>query len=394
MKAELVNFELWFTYDEEHNQDKIDRLTIELAIADIKEAVEAKQVDCIIGLLLVDGFLYKNHEGFYSILREIYNRATELGIKKFYLMPGMCSNYQEQLDRRNLDFEIIDWNFPANQIYQSYKDNLDTIFDWNYKADKFLFLGGVPSRPNRIGLMSKYYDLQVLDRADWSFFPPWTKDDKDWCRGYLWHYTDQEYNNFLNFCNRAVDKKYEVSKDYSRVSGKELADKNLLDSPWLNDCGWIDPNVYKNTSLSIISEGSCYPPATDFKFLTEKLWRAIINNHPFILADHPDRFTFMKEVGLRTFDEYLLVPDYAYIQDENQRLDAVVDNTIFFLNNIPKNVDQLNSDIEYNKKIMFDIIEENHKIIGWLKKDLNVDQESINKWLLVKDFKTYIRIPK
>lgn len=394
MKAELINFELWFSYDTEHDQEKVDRLTVELALADIKKAIEEKNIDCVVGLLLVDGFLYKDHEGFYTVLKEIYNRATALGIKKFYLMPGICSNYQKELDKRNLQYEIIDWDFSVGQIYQSYKDRLTEVNNWNPDANKFLFLGGVPSRPNRIGLLSKYYDLKLLDRANWSFFPPWIEDDKIWCRDHLSHYTDIEYDNFLKHCDSAVDEKYSVSKDYSRVSGKEFADKKLLDSPWLTDCAWIDPAVFSNTSLSIISEGSCYPPAKDFKFLTEKLWRAVINNHPFIVADHPERFSFMKDIGLRTFEDYLLIPDYAFIKDENQRLDAVVENTVYFLDNIFKNIDQINNDVIHNKKILFNIVENNTQTINWLMSTLLVDKSSIDTWLTVKDFKPFIRIPQ
>ena len=394
MKAELVNFELWFTYDEEHDQDKLDRLNIELVIADIKSAVESKNVDCIIGLLLVDGFLYKDNDRFYAILKRIHQEGTDLGIKKFYLMPGMCSDYQTNLDQRSLAYEILDWDFPVNQMYQSYKDKLHLVHNWNPLANKFLFLGGVPSRPNRIGLMSKYYDSGLLNKAEWSFFPPWTIDDQEWCRAHLGHYTDEQYAEFLKYCDRAVDDKYAVSKDYSRVSGKEMADKNLLDSPWLNDCGWIDPSVFHDTSVSIISEGSCYPPATDFEFLTEKIWRAVINNHPFIVADHPDRFTFMKHRGLRTFENYLQNPEYAYIENEENRLDAVVENTRYFLNNVIDCVEQINIDINHNRAAMFDILNRNKQMLEWLKAELDVDQLSINKWLLTKDFKTYIRIPK
>jgi hypothetical protein len=394
MKAELVNFELWFTYDEEHDQDKLDRLNIELVVADIKEAIAIKNVDCIIGLLLVDGFLYKDNDRFYSILEKIYQQGTQLGIKKFYLMPGMCSDYQDQLDSRGLKYKILTWDFPVNQMYQSYKDKLHLLHDWNPTADKFLFLGGVPSRPNRVGLMSKYYDSGLLERAEWSFFPPWTADDQQWCREHLKDYTDEQYDKFLEYCNRAVDDKYAVSKDYSRVSGKEMADRNLLDSPWMNDCGWIDPNIFHSTSVSIISEGSCYPPATDFEFLTEKIWRAVINNHPFIVADHPDRFAFMKHRGLRTFEQYLHNPDYAYIKDEQIRLDSVVANTRYFLNNIADHVEKINTDINHNRTVMFDILNRDQKMIEWLKVELTVDQTSIDRWLLTKDFKTYIRIPK
>ena len=385
MKAELVNFELWFTYDDDHDQDKLDRLNIELVVADIKSAVESENVDCIIGLLLVDGFLYKDNDRFYSVLQKIYQAGTDLGIKKFYLMPGMCSDYQSNLDQRSLAYEILDWDFPVNQMYQSYKDKLHLVHEWNPTAGKFLFLGGVPSRPNRIGLMSKYYDANMLNAGVWSFFPPWTEDDQQWCREYLSHYTTDQYNAFL---------KYAMSKDYSRVSGKEMADRDLLNSPWLNDCGWIDPEVYRTTSVSIISEGSCYPPATDFEFLTEKIWRAIINNHPFIVADHPDRFTFMKKIGLQTFENYLHTPEYAYIENEGNRLDAVVKNTRYFLDTVVDKIEQINIDIDHNRRVMFDILNRDQKMIEWLKTELSVSQSSIERWLLTKDFKTYIRIPK
>lgn len=394
MRAELVNFELWFTYDADHDQDKLDRLNIELVVADIKEAVENNNVDCIIGLLLVDGFLYKDNDRFYSILKRIHQEGTDLGIKKFYLMPGMCSDYQNNLDQRSLAYEILDWDFPVNQMYQSYKDKLHLVHKWNPEANKFLFLGGVPSRPNRIGLMSKYYDAKMLDLGIWSFFPPWTDEDQEWCRDHLSHYTDEQYAEFLEYCDRAVDEKYAVSKDYSRVSGKEMADRDLLDSPWLNDCGWIDPEVYHTTSVSIISEGSCYPPAVDFEFLTEKIWRAVINNHPFIVADHPDRFTFMKHRGLRTFENYLHTPGYAYIENEETRLDSVVANTGYFLDAVVDNVEQINIDIDHNRTVMFDILKRDQKMIEWLKTELSVEQSSIDRWLLTKDFKTYIRIPK
>ena len=394
MIAELVNFELWFTYDDDHDQDKLDRLNIELVIADIKAAVENSNVDCIVGLLLVDGFLYKDNDRFYSILKKIYQEGTDLGIKKFYLMPGMCSDYQNNLDQRSLAYDILDWDFPVNQMYQSYKDKLHLVHKWNPAANKFLFLGGVPSRPNRIGLMSKYYDAKILDNGIWSFFPPWTDDDQKWCRDHLNHYTDKQYTEFLKYCDRAVDEKYSVSKDYSRVSGKEMADRGLLDSPWLNDCGWIDPDVFHDTSVSIISEGSCYPPATDFEFLTEKIWRAVINNHPFIVADHPDRFTFMKHRGLRTFENYLYNPEYAYIENEETRLDAVVENTRYFLDTVADNIEQINIDIDHNRRVMFDILDRDQKMIEWLKTELSISQTSIDRWLLTKDFKTYIRIPK
>jgi len=393
MKSELINFELWFTYSDETDKDTLDRLTIELALNDIKNSVENDQIDCVIGLLLVDGFLCRNNDRFYSVLREIQNGSYRLGIKKLYLLVGICSDYQEELDKRDLNYTIISWNFCVNQMYQSYKDKFHLLPNWSTVSNKMLFLGGVPSRPNRIGLMNRFYKSNLLDNMEWSFFPPWTLDDKKWCRQHLKEYTDIEYDKFLKECDRAVDEKYTVSKDYSRVTGKGLADNNLLNSPWLEDCCWIDPTVYKNTSLSIISEGGAYGDK-NYKFLTQILWRAIINRHPFIIADIPDRYHFIKECGLRTFEDYLELTNYGYINSEESQLDAVVVNAKYFLENMHKNTDDIKKDIEHNYNIFFKIVEENNRKKIWLERHLNVSKNSIEKWFLSKDFKTFIRIPK
>ena len=43
---------------------------------------------------------------------------------------------------------------------------------------KFLFLGGVPDRLNRIWLLYQLYNRGLLPHAEWSFFPPWTSEQK------------------------------------------------------------------------------------------------------------------------------------------------------------------------------------------------------------------------
>ena len=296
----VINFELLFLYRESYTQADIYQSTYKLIIDEIQQALQDKNINAVIGLLCVDGFLYKNNEEFYSLLKDVQTYSKSLGIKKLSLVVGICAGYQHELDVRGLEYEIIDWDFSVNSVYQSYKSRLNKLNQWNPRANKFLFLTGVPSRPARIGLLSKFYDANMLDRAEWSFFPPWTDDDKKWCRTYLSKYTDDQYNQFLLDCERKVDDIYDQSKNYSRLRGKELADLKIFDTRWCKDHCWIDPELFKNTLVSIISEGSVYPPATDHKFLTEKTWRAVIQRHPIILADQSDRINFMKSKGLHT----------------------------------------------------------------------------------------------
>jgi len=392
MKTELINFELWYSYDDEHDIEKINNLRISLVLKDIERAVKIRQVDTIVGLLLIDGFLYSTT--IYESLAVIENEAKKLGIKNLYLLPGMCGleKYQEEIDKRNLSYKIITgYDFAAKQMYLSYKNQPN--IKWQSDTDKFLFLGGVPSRANRIGLLYRYYKENMLDNCEWTFFPPWTEKDKQWCRNYLNSCTDQEYNEFIKFADRAIDSKYANSKCYSTFSGKEIADTNILQTEWIQDPSYIDPNIYKTTSLSIITKYE-YDNATSHSFLGEKTWRAIINNHPFILADNKpaERFDYMKSLGINTFDNFT-INNYGYIIDEEERLDSVVENTKYFMSLIDTHKDEIDTAIKHNYNIFKKVCENNKEIEMLLKHYFNASKESM-KILKVKGYDKFIRVPK
>ena len=395
MKAELINFELWHTYDSIYDAEKICQRKVELALADISSAIQTKNIDTVVGLLLLDGFLFSNNKYFYSALVQIEQGARALGIKNLYLLPGACplGTYQEEINNRGMTYKIIpDYDVAAQQMFISYQGK-DT-YKWNANTGKFLFLGGVPDRANRIGLLSRYYDAGMLANAEWSFFPPWTDADKQWCRNYLRKYSDREYDEFIKFCSRAVDSKYEESKNYSRLTGKALVDAGVLYTSWIQDPSYIDPQIYRNTSLSILSKYE-YSDANSHKYLGEKTWRAVINNHPFIVADNKpgERFDYMKSLGLETFDKFV-VEQYGYIFDEETRLDAVVESTKIFMDAILTHCDEINDLIENNRKMFLSVIERNFKIQQWVKDALGVDSVSMNKWFNSKDYETFIRVPQ
>jgi hypothetical protein len=253
----------------------------------------------------IDGMLYRNNDRFYALLKRINDSAKELGILEVKLIIGSCPYFQHELDARGIDIQTIDYDSSIRLIYNDFFSIVDRskeLYPWNPTAHKFLFLTGIPSRANRIGLINKFYEAGLLSHADYSFFPPWTESDKIWCRDYLKHYTDEEYDVFLESCTRSVDDLYEHSKDYSRVSGKQIIDKDLVNTKWVQEPHYINPKVYTNTCLSILSEGAVYNPETELRFLTEKTWKVILNRHPFILADDPIRFDYLKGLGLRTFE--------------------------------------------------------------------------------------------
>lgn len=312
MKGKIVNFEILHVSEDERRERIITQL----------QSAQEQGFDCVYGLLLMDGFLYRNPETFH----------VDIPVK---LIAGMC----EHDDHLYL-------NYYHRIVYNSFKNTI--LPAWNNKSKSFLFLGGVPSRTNRINLLSKFYDAQLLNTAVWTFFPPWTDSDKEWCRNAIPHYTDEQYLKFLDACDVRIDERYEQSKNYSRITRDDWDEQDTYSQPWVKDLAWINPQVFADTLLSIISEGNVYEPATNYKFLTEKTWRAVAMRHPFIFAGYPEQFDYAKSLGLRTFEEYMLIKDYAYITDENLRLDAVVINTKYFLDNYSQHNDAIQQDTEHN----------------------------------------------
>lgn len=272
------------------------------------------------------------------------------------------------------------WDFNLNMVYQSY-NNKETA-TWNPTAEKFLFLGGVPSRSNRIVLLSKFYNSGLLNRSEYSFFPPWTESDKEWCRNAL---ADMyNYDQFLNDCDRSIDDLYSTAKDYSRLSSAELLETKIHETDWCQNPGWIDPSVFYSTCFSIISEGNAYPPATDYKFLTEKTWRTVVNRHPFIFAGEVEQYQYLVSKGLRTFEEYMF--PYGHLSNENNRFDLIVLNTEVFLQSIKQNKAAIRNDIEHNFNIFVREAERNNSLLDFLSNNYSITEEELTRWFRQKSF--------
>jgi hypothetical protein len=320
--------------------------------------------DIVYGLLLMDGFLYRNPETF----------PVEIPVK---LIAGMC----EHPDHLYL-------NYYHRIVYNSFKNT--QLPKWNSDSKSFLFLGGVPSRLNRINLLSKFYDSNMLDNAVWSFFPPWTDADKIWCRTAMLHYTDEQYLKFLSTCEQRIDDRYEESKNYSRISRKEWDEQDTYNQPWVNDLAWVNPQIFADTVLSIVSEGNAYDPATNYSFLTEKTWRAVAMQHPFVFAGYPEQFDYAKSLGLCTFEQYMLIKDYAYITDEDKRLDAVVVNTKYFIDNYNQYNNEIGKDIEHNYSLFMELFKKDNKLLN----SLAITEYDKEQWFNQTGFSHLLKIQK
>lgn len=77
----------------------------------------------------------------------------------------------------------------------------------------------------------------------------------------------------------------------------------------------IDVSLYKNTFMSYVSETHFGNGVTDDVFFpTEKLFRSILNCHPFIVASTPKFLHNLRKFGYKTFSPYI---DELYDADED-----------------------------------------------------------------------------
>ncbi len=354
-KTAIVNFEAFFI-------PKEDRFNV--IMRDIQVAA-SNGCNSILGLMLADGFLFYDYD--YSVLLEnIKTESAKFGIEQIVLVPGICH------DGNVPGFGIIkDFNYNLHLAYLSYKDNRHLLKPWNPNATKFLFLGGVPDRPNRINLMEKFYKSGLLKDAVWSFFKPWTTEQKVWCRNALSNYSDKEYNDFLDYCENKIDDMYLNSKEY----GTSNANFDYNNCEWFKNPSWIDPQVFANTLLSVVSEGNSYKGHSS-KFLTEKTWRVFAQRHPYILAANDEMMEYVKSLGFKTFNS-------------SNDLDSIVESVKIFLEQRP----DVTNDVEYNYKHFFKLGEENTQVLIDIQNMFNISSEEIDKWFNKTGFSHLIRKP-
>ncbi len=338
----IVNLETFFIPEEQ----KYDVL--------IKEIGDC---DKVLGLMLADGFIHETPGNVIRLLAEQVDLTIVAG-----------------LAAENTDYKkVIPFNFNLHTTYNSYKDK--ETHCWNTNAQKFLFLGGVPNRPNRIGLLDRYRKSNLLKHAEWTFFKPWTQEQEVWCRNQV-----SDYDEILKLC-RQIDNIYETSKHY----GTEPSDNQ-----WTKDTAWLDPSIFQNTLLSVVSEGISDSDLS-YKYLTEKTYRVFVQRHPFLHASNPEMFNHIKDLGFKTFEDYMLIKDYAYLPSEEDRLDAIVSNTKYFLENYKTNIKNIQKDVDYNYDHFFNLVENNLTTLKELSKNFGIEQLEIDKWFNQKGFHHLIR---
>ena len=199
--------------------------------------------------------------------------------------------------------------------------------NWTPGNKKFLFLTGKCDKINRVVLLYKFFTRGMLSRAVWSLFFHHESFEK--AKKYLPELNHSEYTKFFmdHCCNPD--------------------DADVI----LNSSGSIHYNgipyresLYADCDFQVISETGF----TDRAWITEKTWLSIINRRPFIMAGDIGTLKKLKQMGFRTFEQYLKIVNYDELTDPEQRLTAIVDNTQHWLEHIQEYQNLISQDVEHN----------------------------------------------
>ena len=224
-----------------------------------------------------------------------------------------------------------------NRIFNIGK--IPVIKNWNSDANKFLFLSGKPQKQHRIRMLYKIINAGLKDCLEWSFFMP--QGAREVCHALLPELTLDEFNKFVEDHIRSPDDisvfMMDDSLHYSGIP--------------------FDPTLFKNSLFQVVSECYWEHPGPAGLWATEKTWISMVNKQPFILVSDTGSLAKLTEWGFRTFTKYLKIPNYDTIEDDEQRLNAVLENIEHWNLNIHKHTDAIRADVSYNYAHYTSIVE-------------------------------------
>jgi hypothetical protein len=392
-KARVVNIE-WTPDNNRWNLDKqvFSELKLKWIFKELKQAAK-DGCDTVIAVMMIDGVLNPEPNIWPGEVAKMKERCTKLGIEKLVFVSGH-GGHEYMVPVAFDKMYAIDYTLQFT--YKSYEDRIkkNKLTQYNPHADKFLFLGGVPSRMNRIGLLYKYYKLGMLDyNAIWTFFVPWTEEERRVCKDIMHILTEEELTEFCNFAERRIGDEYEHAKKFFAQEYYKTGDfHDVGETDWARAPALIDSSIFPETCLSIISEGPNYwDHNANNSFVTEKFWRAAFHKHPFLFAGDLDQFKYMETLGFRTFTEYMTIPEYAHLETEEQRLDAIVNNTADFLK--LKKPQKLIDDIEHNYELAKRYVDKQHLLFDYLVEHYGASRDEVNYYLNQTGYSNLIQRP-
>ena len=269
-----------------------------------------------------------------SVLDNVGNYVQSLNIPYHFLLHDTA---RELTKHRTNVYYLNTW------AYITYKHSLTRHRNkWYPKIKKALFLIGKPLKSQRLGLMHHFYGKKLLDYLDYSLYFPANQTNINAIKALnITYLQDDRYiSSFLT----------EIQKSSLDIDISKCYETNVFEYTGFP----TNLRYYRNTCLSIVSENSftinpnVKTNNINMPYLTEKLYRAMINHHPFIIIGDYGTNEHLCSIGYKTFDKFFLPYTYRISHDTELILDWTAKSVKHFMDNLDKNVDEIREIVTHN----------------------------------------------
>jgi len=297
-----------------------------------------------------------------DLVQNCINRGRLEGKQTILIINSWYQDKKDLIKTIDAD-EIIFFDFFLTLVYvRLFLKNESKICDHWSPTGKFLFLTGKPDRKNRIGLVYKLYQENLLDRCIWSLFV--ADNYRDRCYDFLPELDKESADKWI--------KEFQRNPDNISVIPTENT---------IHYSGIPYGNIYESSLFQVMSEtfDKDTPP-----WLTEKTWISIINRRPFISMSYPGNGTFqaLRNLGFQTFDEFLIDKQFDLSTDYDLKVQSLVSNIKHWLEILPQNQKEIAEIVEYNHKHLLFLAQKNIEYLReiCLKYGLDDDVETLVKF--------------
>lgn len=161
------------------------------------------------------------------------------------------------------------------------------------------------TRAHRLILLYKMATDNLLEKGDWSCLPPTQRDRENISS------LTSEYNLDIN-----IDIVNQLYEKFPHSLQSEIGTGNRMDV-----CAWGDVEVqhHKDSYFYICTE--TYTTG-DYKSLTEKVFKPILNFQPFLFVAYPGALALLRKLGFKTFSPFIN-EDYDEEPDKVKRIHMI-----------------------------------------------------------------------
>lgn len=196
-------------------------------------------------------------------------------------------------------FAALDWYRDAQYFNHS--------IDWSRPYISLNRLH-VNDRSYRLNLIARLAKQEILDRGHVSLHLE-VKDHGPWIQELY------DPNTKLSLSAQELIKQY--------IQHPLIIDRHNVTGHASADFGHQEFELWKSGLWHIVTETVFY---YNKLHLTEKIFKPIVAQRPFMLAAAPGNLAYLRSYGFETFDRWI-DESYDNIQDPDQRLQAIVDQT-------------------------------------------------------------------